>query len=415
MQGITRRQFLAAGGVASVAAVLAACGSDDDAGSAATTASPPTSGSTGPTAALAPASTLPVMDDATRATLDRIFAEQFAATGVAGLAGVVRVGDGEWTGSTGVADLATGAPFRPSDFVRIASNTKTYTGTAVLQLVDEGLLSLDDVLETYVPGVINGDVATIANLLGMRSGIPDFTANQGFLDAFTADPTLPWSDADTLAVIAEAPGPDFAPGAKTVYCDSNFVLLGMVLQVVTGQPLGATITRKIIEPLGLTSTSYPTAFTIPDPHPTSYVPVVDPNDPGAAFDNEANPPRVVNDINPAVAAGAGAIISTLTDLQTWGQHLADGGLLSPELQAKRLEFHRFDGQSVNIGYGLGLLNVNEFVGHNGAIFGYSTVVLTRPQTGTQFTFVANEATNFTRSTTNVALAMIAELYPDQLR
>ena len=71
------------------------------------------------------------------AQLDEIFAAQFAATGVVGLAGAVRIGDGVWTGSTGVVDLETGEPFRADDFVRIASITKTYTATAVLQLVDE--------------------------------------------------------------------------------------------------------------------------------------------------------------------------------------------------------------------------------------------------------------------------------------
>ncbi len=422
---MTRRRLLGVGGAASLAAVLAACGPDDDAGSTSgpgpttprsttpSTTTPSTSAAPSATTAPPPATAV-VMDDATRATLDRIFAEQFAATGLAGLAGAVRIGDDEWSGSAGVADLATGEPYRPTDFVRIASITKTFTATAVLRLVDEGVMSLDDVLSTYVPGVINGDVATIADLLGMRSGIPDFTANAAFLEAFTADPTLPWTDADTLAVIAEAPGPDFAPGDKTAYCDSNYVLLAMAMQAVTDEPAGATITRTVIEPLGLTSTSYPTTAAMPDPHPTAYLPVVDPEDPGAGFDNMANPPRVIDDVNPTVAGGAGAAISTLADLQAWGQHLVEGALLSPELHAKRMEFHRFDGVEANIGYGLGVLNINEFVGHNGAIFGYSSVVLTRPQTGMQLTFVANEATVSTSSTLNVALAVIRELAPDQL-
>ena len=83
---------------------------------------------------------------------------------------------------------------------------------------------------------------------------------------------MPWTDADTLAVIAEAPGPDFAPGEKCAYCDSNYALLGMVLQAVTGEPAGTTITSTVIEPLGLTSTLYPTDAAIPTPHPTGYVP-----------------------------------------------------------------------------------------------------------------------------------------------
>ena len=423
---IDRRSFLTASGTVSVAALLAACGSSDDdaggasttsAGSPATTFAPTTNAGADSTEragtdTTAGAGGLPVMDDATMATLDQIFAEEFAATGVVGLAGVVRIGDGIWTGSTGVVDLETGEPFRAEDFVRVASITKTYTGSTVLMLVDDGLIDLDAVLETYVPGVINGDVATIADLLAMRSGIPDLSSNQGFNDRFTADPTLPWSNEDTLAVIAEAPGPDFAPGEKVVYCDSNFLLLGMVIEVVTGEPAGAVITSRVIEPLGLQSTSYPTDATIPEPHPTGYVPVVD--DPSMAFDNEANPPRVVNEVNPAVTAAAGAMISTLQDIQTWGTELVEGTLLTPETQAKRLETRRFDGQQSNFGYGLGINNLNEFLGHDGAVFGFSSVVMTRPQTDTQIAFIANESDNSTTPTLNIFRRVVQELYPDQM-
>jgi D-alanyl-D-alanine carboxypeptidase len=414
--GIDRRTLLTAGGTVSIAALIAACGSDDSGGGA-TTAAPSSTAPSAPSTTGAPGSTsasgsLPVMDDATMATLDRVFAEQFEATGVAGLAGVVRIGDGIWSGSTGVVDLETGEPFRAEDFVRIASITKTYAASAVLILVDEGLIDLDAVLETYVPGVINGDVATIADLLGMRSGIPDFTANQGFLDRFTADPTMPWTNEDTLAVIAESPGPDFAPGDEVVYCDSNYALLGMVIEEVTGEPAGAVITSRVVEPLGLGSTSYPTDAAIPEPHPTGYVPdVADPNEP---FDNEARPPRVVTEVNPAIPSTAGAMISTLEDLQTWGVELVEGSLLTPETQAKRLETNRFTGQQINFGYGLGITNLNEFLGHDGAIFGFSTVVMTRPQTDTQIAFIANESTNFTTPTLTVALGVIQALYPDQL-
>ena len=352
------------------------------------------------------------MDATTRAMLDQLFDAQLTATGVPGMAGVVRIGDGVWTRSAGVADLTSGEAYRPGDFVRIASITKTFTATAVLQLVDAGRISLDDLLEQYVPGVINGTACTVRDLLAMQSGIPDFTANQAFGERFAADPLMPWTDADTLAVIAEAPGPDFAPGEKCAYCDSNYALLGMITKLVTGEPVGTTITSAVIEPLGLTSTFYPTEATIPSPHPTGYVP--DPAHETAPFDNVAYPPRVVNEVNPAVAGAAGAMIGTLDDLQAWGNELVRGTLLRPETQAQRLQFRRFDGVPVNIGYGLGVLNVNEFVGHNGAIFGFSSIVLTRPETQTQLAFVANEATNSTSSMTDVALAVIGALYPDQL-
>lgn len=187
----------------------------------------------------------------------------------------------------------------------------------------------------------------------------------------------------------------------------------MVLAKVTGKTAGEVLTSEVIQPLGLRSTTYPTTAGVPAPRPQGYVPDV--SDPSAAFDNKAKPPRLVNDVNPAVAATAGAMISTLADLQTWGTELATGTLLTPATQALRLKTRRFDGMTIDFGYGLGINNLGEFLGHDGAIFGYSSVVLTRPQSDTQIAFVANESTNFTTPTLTVALNIIKALYPDQLR
>ena len=345
------------------------------------------------------------------ARLDRVFAEQFTATGVPGMTGVVRIGDGVWTATTGVADLSTNESFRADDFFRIASITKTYTATAVLQLVDAGTVKLDDVLETFVPGVVNGTVATVRDLLAMQSGIPDYTENKAFSDQFTATPTMPWSIEDTLAVIAQAPGPDFAPGEKCVYCDSNYVLLGMIIKAVTGREPGEVITDQVISPLGLRGTSFPTEVAPPTPHPTGYLPTGEPIEP---FDNVVSPPRVIDDVNPVITSTAGAMISTLADVQTWGTELVTGSLLSPETQRLRLQTRRFDDKPLNFGYGLGVTYLNEFLGHDGAVFGYSSVVFTRPQTDTQMVFIANESTNSTTPTLTVALNVIKELYPDQI-
>jgi len=151
--------------------------------------------------------------------------------------------------------------------------------------------------------------------------------------------------------------------------------------------------------------------TIPDPHPTGYVPPV--TDPNAPFDNAAAPPKIVTDLNPAVPATAGAMISTLDDLRVWGEELASGSLLTPATQAARLQYQPFPGQQINIGYGLGCERLNEFIGHNGAVLGFSTVVMRRPQVDVTIAAVANESTNFTTPTSSFAYAVIKALYPDQ--
>jgi D-alanyl-D-alanine carboxypeptidase len=411
---LTRRQAFGVGGALGLGAFLAGCSGGGQSGAASTSTSPSASSSAAAISSTSPQSaasgTAVVLDDSTDQVLNTLFDKLFASTGVAGMAAGVWIGADSWLRSAGYADLATKAPFRPSDHVRIASITKSYTATAVLQLVDQGAIALADTLESFVPGAANGGQITVRNLLGMTSGIYDFTSDDAFLAAFAADPTMPWSDAKTLEIIARH-DPLFAPGAELSYCDSNYVLLGIVVEKVTGKPAGEIITSAVIDKLALPQTSYPTTTAIPDPHPTGYVPPV--TDPNASFDNAAQPPAVVTELNPAVGATAGAMISTLDDLRVWGGELASGTLLSPATQAARLDSRPFPGQKINIGYGLGCETLNEFVGHNGAILGFSTVVMRRPQVDVTIAAVANESTNFTTPTSSFSFGVIKALYPDQ--
>ena len=204
------------------------------------------------------------------------------------MAAKVWVGQDSWIRSAGFADLAAKTPYRPDDHVRIASITKSYTASTVLRLVDAGRLTLDDVLETYVPGITNGTTVTIEQLLAMTSGVFDFTSDQTFLDAFDADPELPWTDADTLKII-KANKPSFAPGAELQYCDSNYALLGMIAAKVTGTSTAEAINEQVISKLSLPGTLYPTDASLPDPHPVGYVPGGKVTDPNAPFDNKSQP------------------------------------------------------------------------------------------------------------------------------
>ncbi len=369
--GMTRRKAIRVGGLAGLGGVLAAC-SNGTTGSSSSSSSSLSSSSRN-SAALS--STAVTLDQATVATLDSLFDKIFDSTGLAGMGAAVWIGSDVWRRSAGYADLETKAVFRPTDHVRIASITKSYTATAVLQLVDQGELALTDTLESFVPGVTNGAEITLDNLLGMTSGIYDFTSDDKAVGAFDADPTMEWSDAQTLAVIARHE-PLFAPGAEISYCDSNYALLGMILAKVTGRPPGEVITSNVIDKLQLPNTSYPTAATITEKHPTGYVPPV--KDPNAPFDNAKAPPKVVTELNPNFPSTAGAMISTLDDLKVWGNEIATGSLLDPATQVRRLDSKPFPGQKINVGYGLGCETLNEFVGHNGAILGFSSVVMCRP-------------------------------------
>lgn len=375
---------------------LAACGTDATDSVATTSASSPTSVSV-PTVTL---------DDATEAKLDQILTAEFPKSNLPGVAVSIWIGDQRWTKVLGVADLTTKAPFALDDYVRIASITKTFTATAILQLIDAKKLSLDDKLDSFVAGIPNGAAISIRNLLDMTSGIYDYTADEAFLKAFDANPTMPWTPQQAVDIMKAHPA-DFEPGAKTVYCDSNYILLGLILEKVTVRQAHDVINTEVVAALpGLSKTSFPTGTTVPEPHPTAYVP--DTADP-------TKPPTVANDMNPAVGWTAGAMTSTVEDLEVWGRELTDGSLLSPELQRERLHSTRIEGTPINLGYGLGVLTLNDLAGHNGAILGYSSVVLRLPEADATFVAVGNSSTNSSTPTTEIVLELIKALYPDEVK
>jgi D-alanyl-D-alanine carboxypeptidase len=156
----------------------------------------------------------------------------------------------------------------------------------------------------------------------------------------------------------------------------------------------------------LDQTSFPTDAAVPEPHPTAYVPNPD---------KPTEPPKVANQVNPAVAWTAGAMISTVDDLKLWGDELAEGTLLSSALQRERLMTQRWEDAQLPVGYGLGILKVGTFLGHNGAILGYNSVVLHDPKADATLVAVGNSSTNSSGQATEIVLQMIEKLYPDALK
>jgi D-alanyl-D-alanine carboxypeptidase len=313
-------------------------------------------------------------------------------------------GRGAWVRSFGVSNRKTGERLRLDDRFRIASITKTFTATAVLQLVDRGKLSLDDTLESFIPGIPNGAQITIRNLLGMTSGIYDYTMDEQFGKDFDANPRMPF-DLDDVIAIVERHEPEFAPGEKVVYCDTNYYFLGAIVEQLTGLTLGEAIRTQILDPLGLDGTSYPTTTAMPSPFAHGYYA-------GPAGKGRF---RDVTRINPAAGAGAGAMISTLADLRVWARALATGSLLSPELQAQRLQFGTIPNPGgIEIGYGLGIFKLGDFIGHNGAIYGYSTAMFYLPSEDAVLVVEGNQSSNFLTATTAIMFQLAEHLFPQDL-
>ena len=162
----------------------------------------------------------------------------------------------------GTADTA-GTPMSPDLHYRIASVTKTFTAYAVLRLVDQGKVALPDPISRYVPDLPNGDRITLRDLLAMRSGVYDFANDQAFFGRYLADPTYPNWTPDEALQIMRAHAPEFTPpDEQTVYCNSNYVLLGYVIEKATGRPAGEHL-GTVIRELGLTNTCL--LYTSPSP------------------------------------------------------------------------------------------------------------------------------------------------------
>ncbi|MGW6853077.1 serine hydrolase domain-containing protein [Streptomyces virginiae] len=273
-------------------------------------------------------------------------------------------GKGDYVRAFGVADKATGAPMSPNLNMRIGSVTKTFTVTALLELVDRGKVGLDDPIGKYVDGVPNGDRITLRELAGMRSGLFNYSADEGFYKAFTSNPDRPFTPQELLAYSFEHPVL-FEPNAKFYYCNTNLILLGLVVEKVSGVPLDTFVDQEVVRPAGLKHTLFPTGPEFPSPHAQGYT------DQTASGKVETS-----TDWNPSWAWAAGAMISDLSDLRSWAKTLATGTLLTPATQAQRLDV--VDALP-GTGYGLGIFDVQGWIGHNGSLPGYGSLVLYLPE------------------------------------
>src|SRR4051794_11200795 len=185
------------------------------------------------TPAASAAATMPPFPPDEQLALDQIVATRLGGQMVPGaVAGVSIPGRGSWVSAQGIADLGNAAPIAADDHFRIGSVSKTFTATVILQLVDEGKLSLDETLEPYVPGIPNGTTITIRQVLQMTAGIYDFSLDEQFAAAYDRDPTTLFTPDDVVAIV-QRHGPDFAPGASLSYSDTNYILLGLVIEKLT--------------------------------------------------------------------------------------------------------------------------------------------------------------------------------------
>lgn len=282
------------------------------------------------------------------------------------IVGVWQQGRPAFEGAFGVADKRTKRPMSTDLYMRIGSETKTFTGTAVLQLVKGGKVGLDDPISRYVPGVPNGDNITVRELGEMRSGLLSYSANEEWALRYFAHPRMSWEPSALLHYSFNSPAL-FAPGAQFNYSNTNTILLGLLVERVSGEALPAYVNKHILKPLGMTDTSFPTGAEFPAPHAQGYT--------RQTLDGKET---TSTDWNPSWGWAAGAMISNLRDLRIWAKAVATGRTLTPATQRQRERFIPAEGLEP-AKYGFALFSINGWIGHNGSLPGYQSLTVYQPK------------------------------------
>jgi D-alanyl-D-alanine carboxypeptidase len=314
--------------------------------------------------------------------------DQVIAAGAPGAAALVSDEHGVQQAASGLADLRTDRPMRPGLTYRVASVTKPFVATVVLQLVAEGRLSLSDTVERWLPGILPyGDQVSIRQLLNHTSGVPEYLlvpllelyeSRQGRFRS--------WTPRELVALVADQP-PLFPPGATYSYSNTNYVLAGLIIEAATGRTLRQELTGRSIRPLRLRDSFFPVNRPdIPGRNARGYsLPL---GDQGPVLDG---PLLDFTVYNPSLAWAAGNLVSDLDDLTRFFRALLGGRLLPPGLLTEMTTTVPI-GQGA--GYGLGLLVLDtpcgRLIGHDGGIPGFITIVLSTQDGRRQFGVMVNQ-------------------------
>jgi D-alanyl-D-alanine carboxypeptidase len=259
---------------------------------------------------------------------------------------------GAWIATAGSAEAGLEQPVDPDGKFRAGSITKSFVATVVLQLVDEGEIGLDEPVQRYLPDALPAGYPpiTVRQLLQHTSGIHNYTpyVMHEEPEQILRDRYRDWTPEELVAIVTDHPR-NFEPGTQMGYSNTNYVLLGLLIQEVTGYWWGAEVDRRIAKPLGLTSTFAPGDDPrLPDPHAHGYITVT-----------KRGKPKLVDitEIKMSRAGAAGSMISSARDLDVFFPALLAGELVPTPLLEPMLEpFPAGNPLGVaGLGYGLGTM------------------------------------------------------------
>lgn len=353
----------------------------------------------------ASASTEHPLGETLQAALDDAVADGLPGVGLA-----IRDGDGSWEGGAGLADLGRSTPVETCHRTRIASVTKTFVAVTVLQLAEEGRLDLDASLASYLPDVgrelPHANQITVRQLLDHTSGVRNFL-DVNMVVALVNDPSRTWTVQQCFEH-AKGKTEAFLPGEEWGYSNTNYVLLGWIIEAVAGAPHEAVMAERLFEPLGLSDTSYvPDAFDF-DGVVHGYFDLMGD---GVLLDS-------THDYANLCVGPDGGIVSSARDVRTFYEHLFSArDLLQPDTLAQMTP-RVATGYDDFPRYGLGVeswvseAGGAEAIGHGGHEFGYRTFAYHFPTDDVTFVLWVN-ASSLQPTDSNIAAAI--EKHRDRLR
>ena len=390
------------------AVLLVGCSSDDpDANESAASASSPVT-------ITLPSNPMGEERAAEIGTLASAIVEQAGEEVPALLIGVWDPQDGVYTTALGMADLESGQDARVEDRFRIGSLTKTFIATLVLVLVDQGSLELDSPVSQYVPKLAEtypdiGKV-TVRQLLAMQSGLPDFEAVVG--GSAASDDTFAtksWTAQELIDAAMQSGEVMPAGQPPASYSNTNYIVLGELLEETTGQSLSDLVTSQLLSPLGLSETDYPPADStaLAEPVLRGYV-TASGIEALTADGGEIEPNTDVTDWTASWAGAAGIMSSTINDLATWAAADFGSSLLTESTQQERKEVEPLAQAEGIYEYGLGLLKSGSWVGHTGEIPGWSTLAMRNEDNGAIVVMAINSSGD---AASLSEIALLEQLYP----
>lgn len=283
---------------------------------------------------------------------------------------------GAWEWVSGFADPEEQEPYSWETHHRIGSVTKSMIANVLLQLVDDGLLNLDDTVDQWFPDLERAEHVSIRMLGNMTSGIFNYTETLPVVTAIVSDPERVWEPEELLRFGFELTDSG-EPEGTFAYSNTNYVMLGLIVEEVTGEGIADVLQERIFDSLDLDDTSFPRSEDVSLPEPYAR---------GVSSIGLGSNAQDATDWNPSVAWAAGQVISTPADMLDWAVHLHDSDLLSDASQEQQREtvsmllddeLSGTEEQSAP-GYGLGVLEDAGWYAHDGMLSGYTSLVAYHP-------------------------------------